>query len=178
MTTHPFRALQRHEAGTGPSQACGQERLEAAAPLGSTDLRVDLVQAWPVIRSFLPALLHQLDALTGALVRGHQWPAQRRGRCHLPDDLCSKPHGYLGSRCPEGLWEGSCDRAGKGESGPRNAPRTFRVSCTAGVHTALLFSWICLKPWPEEGSQTWAKRAGFQFQICYHSLWNGGEDGN
>lgn len=101
--------------------------------LGSTDLCVDLVQAWPVLWRFLPALLHQLDALTGALVRGHQWPAQRRGRCHLLDDLCSKSHGYLGSRGPEGLWEEFRGRAGEGDLGLRNVPRTF--------HPYLLHSW-------------------------------------
>lgn len=43
---------------------------------------------------------------------------------------------------------------------------------------ALLVSWVCLRLWPEERSQPLTRKAGFQFQICYHSLWGGREDGN
>lgn len=86
--------------------------LISTAPLGRTDLRVDLVHAWPVLWSFLPALPHQQDALWGTLVRGHQWPAQRRGRCHLPDDLCSKPMGTLGQGTLGGYGRGL--KVGKG----------------------------------------------------------------
>lgn len=52
---------------------------EHQAPLESTDLSVDLVQAGSMFRSLLPALLHQLDAFGWPMVRGHPWPAQGRG---------------------------------------------------------------------------------------------------
>lgn len=38
--------------------------------------------------------------------------------------------------------------------------------------------WVCLRLWPEERSQPLTRRAGFQFQIFYHSLRGGREDGN
>lgn len=42
----------------------------------------------------------------------------------------------------------------------------------------MLVSWVCLRLWPEERSQPLTRRAAFQFQIFYHSLWGGREDGN
>lgn len=72
----------------------------------SPNLGVDLVQAWSVIRSFFPALLHQLDAHVWPKVSRHLWPAQGRGRCHLPDDFCNKHHVDHGPEILKGSQKG------------------------------------------------------------------------
>lgn len=48
----------------------------------------DLIKSGSALRQFAPALLHQLDAFQGRLVRGHSGPAHWRRLLHLTDDLC------------------------------------------------------------------------------------------
>ena len=56
----------------------------------------DLFEGGPAVGHLAPALLHQLDALQGGLVRGHGGPAHGRGLLHLTDDLWAVAWGDRG----------------------------------------------------------------------------------